>query len=125
MAYTTSIGAGIFEQEKLIDMRSRYQAAYEKYFGNNPQAVAEIESVSQKMIEHLGITMEEWRQTERHRIFAEAAKARGLEIGEFVIRLMAESPEQAHAWRLENHRRMADTLGIPWDEYKQLNRINE
>jgi hypothetical protein len=44
---------------------------------------------------------------------------------EFVIHLVAESPQQAQAWRMERQREIANTVGIPWDEYKQLNGISE
>ena len=108
-----------------MDTKSRYEAANAKYFASNPRAAAEIESVSAKMLEHCGITMEEYREQQRYVVFAKAAKALGLEVGEFVIHLIAESPEQAHAWRLEGQRRVAEALGIPWDEYKQLNRVTE
>lgn len=108
-----------------MDTKSRYQAAHSKYFARNPRASAEIESVSATMLEHLGITMEEYREQQRYVIFSQAAKAHGLDVHEFVIHLMAESPEQAHGWRLEGQRRVAESLGIPWDDYKQLNRITE
>ncbi|MBD8184788.1 hypothetical protein IFU20_01225 [Pseudomonas viridiflava] len=108
-----------------MSISNRYQAAHDKYFAGNPEAAAEIESVSVRMLDNLGITMEEWRKTQRYLVFAKAAEANGFEIDEFVIHLMAESPGQAHAWRLERQRRLADALGIPWDEYRQLNRISE
>jgi hypothetical protein len=108
-----------------MSISNRYQAAHDKYFASNPRAAAEIESVNVKMLENLGITMEEWRKTQRYFVFAKAAEAQGLEVDDFVIHLMAESLEQAHAWRLERHRKMAETLSIPWDEYKQLNRISD
>ncbi len=77
------------------------------------------------MLVNLGITMEDYRETQRYVVFAKAAEAHGLDVDEFVIHLMAESPEQAHAWRLEEHRRTAESLCIPWDEYKERNRITE
>lgn len=108
-----------------MDTNSRYQAAHAKYFASNPRAAAEIDSVSVKMLEPCGITIEEYREQQRYVVFAKAAKAHGLEVDEFVIRLIADSPEQAHAWRLEGQRRVAEALGIPWDEYKQFNRVAE
>jgi len=108
-----------------MDNKSRYKAAHAKYFASNPCATAELESVSAKMLEHCGITMDEYREQQRYVIFENAAKAHGLSTSEFVIKLMAESAEQAHEWRLEGHRRTAKTLGMSWDEYKQLNRITE
>lgn len=71
------------------------------------------------------MTVDEYREQQRMVVFAEAAQSRGLEVHEFVIRLMAESPEQANEWRLDQHRKIADALGIDWNDYKQLNRIFE
>jgi rubrerythrin len=108
-----------------MSMNSRYQAAHDKYFASNPSVLAEIESVNLKMLENLGMTMEEWRTNQRYLAFANAAEAHGMQDDEFVIRLVAESSQQAHAWRLERHREIAASLGIPWAEYKQLNGISE
>ncbi len=71
------------------------------------------------------MTVDEYHEQQRLMVFAEAARSRGLEVDEFVIRLVAESPEQANEWRLEQHRKVAEALGIDWAEYKQLNRIAE
>ncbi|CAD0264238.1 conserved hypothetical protein [Pseudomonas veronii] len=68
------------------------------------------------------MTVGEYREHQRLVVFAEAARSRGLEVDEFVIRLVAESPEQANEWRLEQHHKIAAALGIDWDEYRQLNR---
>lgn len=106
-----------------MSMSNRYNAAHDKYFANNPRIVAEIESVSLKMLENIGMTLQEWCINQRYLAFAKAAEAYGLEEDEFVISLLAESPEQAQEWRLERHRKTADILGIPWGEYKQLNCI--
>ena len=108
-----------------MSIESRYKAARDKFFNENPQALTAIESVNPRVIEACGISIEEYQQQQRYMIFAEAAKSRGLEVDEFVIQLMAQSPEQAHAWRLERHRKMAEALGIDWAEYKQMNRITE
>lgn len=107
-----------------MSIEKRYKAAHEKFFADNPNVVAEIESVSANVIEACGMTVDEYRLQRRYAVFAEAAAARGLEVGEFVIRLVAESPEQADSWRLENHRALAAALGMEWDEYKELNGIN-
>lgn len=104
---------------------NRYSAARDKYFAENPNALRQIESVSASVIEAVGMTVAEYRDQQRCVVFADAAKTRGIEVDEFVIRLMAESPEQANTWRLDRHREMANTLGIPWEEYKALNRISE
>lgn len=108
-----------------MSMSDRYRLAHEKYFSTNPKEVADIESVNPKMLENLGITFEEWCVNQRYLAFSKAAEAYGMREDEFVIHLMAESPQQAQAWRLENHRRIADTLNIPWDEYLRLNGLSE
>ena len=106
-----------------MNIENHYTAAREKFFAENPRALTQIESVKPAVIKACGMTVDEYREQQRLVIFAEAARSRGLEIDEFVIRLVAESPEQANEWRLDQHRKIAAALGIDWDEYKQLNRI--
>ena len=108
-----------------MKIENRYSAARDKFFSENPRALAEIESVRSNVIEACGITVDEYREQQRCVVFAEAAKSRGLEVDEFVIRLVAESPEQAQAWRLDRQRKIATVLCIEWGEYKQMNRITE
>jgi len=108
-----------------MSIENRYSAARDKFFAENPQALTGIESVRAEIIAACGMTVDEYRQQKRYVVFAEAAQTRGLEVDEFVIRLMADSPEQAQAWRLERQRKVADALGMDWDEYKQLNGITE
>ncbi|WP_116894781.1 DUF6388 family protein [Pseudomonas savastanoi] len=106
-----------------MTIENRYSAARDKFFADNPHAITQIESVKPAVIEACGMTVDEYREQQRLVVFAEAARSRGLEVDEFVIRLVAESPEQANEWRLDKHRKIAAALGIDWDEYKQLNRI--
>ncbi|MFD2640815.1 DUF6388 family protein [Pseudomonas japonica] len=103
----------------------RYAAAHEKFFAEHPEAQAEVESADVREIEAIGLSIEDYRQQKRYEVFSKAAKTRGLDLDEFVIRLVADSPQQAQEWRLRTHRRMADALGIEWDEYKEMNRIFE
>ncbi|WP_197675307.1 DUF6388 family protein [Pseudomonas viridiflava] len=99
----------------------------------NPHALTQIESVTPAVIVACGISVDEYREQQRIVVFAEAARSCGLEVDEFVIglvaespsRRVAESPEQANEWRLDRHCKIADAFGIDWDEYKQLNRMVE
>ena len=108
-----------------MNIENRYDAARDKFFAENPRALAQIESVKPAVIEACGMTVDQYREQQRCVVFADAARSRGLEVDEFVIRLVAESPEQAQEWRLGRQRKVAQALGIEWDEYKQLNRITE
>ena len=103
----------------------RYDAARDKFFAENPAARAQVESVSASVIEACGLTVDDYRDQQRIAVFAEAAQKLGLDTDEFVIRLVAESPEQAQEWRERRHRRIADALGLEWDEYLKMNRISE
>lgn len=109
----------------MLTFEDRYDAARNKFFAEDPQAMTEIESVSAGVIEACGMTVVEYRQAQRVRVFAEAAEKRGIELDEFVIQLVAESPQQAQEWRIQRHRQMADALGIDWPEYKTINKICE
>lgn len=106
-----------------MNIQERYAAAREKFFTENPRALTEIESISRTVIEAGGSSVEEYLERQRSLVFAGAAKLRGIEVDEFVIQLMSESPEQAKEWRLDRQRKIAESIGMEWDEYKQLNRI--
>lgn len=116
---------GIRKENQIYEHRNRYSAARDKFFAKNPHALTHIESVKPAVIEACGMTVDEYCEQQRLLVFAEAARSRGLEVDEFVIRLVAESPEQANEWRLDQHRKVAAALGIDWADYKQLNRIAE
>jgi hypothetical protein len=109
----------------MLTFEDRYDAARNKFFAENPQAMKKFEAVSAGVIEACGMTVEEYRQVQRVRVFAEAAERRGIELDEFVIQLVAQSPQQAQEWRIQRHRQMADALGIDWPEYKAINRLCE
>ena len=103
---------------------NRYAAAHEKYFAENPHELdRKMDAVSPNVLEACGITVDEYRQQQRYELFSQAAEGLGLDLDEFVIRLVAESPEQAHEWRITSHRKMADCLGIDWADYLAMNRI--
>ncbi|RAI71935.1 hypothetical protein DOZ80_08885 [Pseudomonas fluorescens] len=109
-----------------MDLESRYKAASAKYFAQNPAVSREIEAAiaaNLAGIQAVGSTVEQEREQRQIQVFAAEAKARGLDIYELVIRLMADSPEQALEWRLEHHRQIADSLGMDWGQYKTLNLI--
>lgn len=106
-----------------MSIENRYSAARDRFFAENPGALAQIESVKPAVIEACGMTVAEYREQQRLVVFAEAARSSGIEVDEFVIRLVAESPEQAEEWRMDQHRKLAAVLGIDWDDYKKLNRI--
>lgn len=103
----------------------RYDAARDKFFAHHPEILAEIESTDVRVIEACGVTVEDYHRQQRYAAFSKAAQRRGLDLDEFVILLVAESHHQAHEWRMRTHRRMAEVLGIEWDEYKAMNRLKE
>lgn len=108
-----------------MDTAQRYKLAQEIFFTHNPHIVLELDSLNPAEIDAIGVEMGVFKDQRRDELFARAAGDRGLDVSEFVIQIVAESPEQANAWRLEEHRRQADILGIDWSEYKSLNRIVE
>lgn len=108
-----------------MDIEERYELAWQKYFDANPARAAEIETFDLAALDAVGMDVDAFREQRKMEVFGAAAKARGLEPDEYVIQLVAESPAQAHEWRLEEHRRNAEVSGSDWEEYKLLNRIVE
>jgi hypothetical protein len=108
-----------------MDCRQRYTLALARFFTANPQLAAEADNVSEASADAVGVSLEDLQGTRRAQTFERAARNLGIDSFEFAIRLVAESPEQAKAWRLEQQRKAADAIGIDWQEFKQLNGIKE
>lgn len=89
-------------------------AALAKYLVSNPTLQDEIKDLSPK---------EQKQQTQW--AFEDEAESLGIEAWEYTLQLIAESPEQHKAMRLEAHRQVAETLGMDWDEYCAVNAIQE
>lgn len=103
----------------------RFKLAMERFFAANPRLAADADNISEAAADAVGSTWEEAKYLRRRRVFEVAAKARGIDAFEYAIQLVAESPAQAHAWRLEQWRKTADAIGMDWEEFKALNRIEE
>lgn len=88
------------------------EAALAKYIVSNPGLKDEIKDLS----------AEEQKQQIQW-AFEDEAEDQGIEPWELVIELIAESPEQRVAMRLETHRQAAEALGMDWAEYCQANDI--
>lgn len=101
----------------------RHNAAMEKFFSEHPDLLSAIESVKPGVIEACGLTVSEYREQQRLVAFSDAARRLGVDTTELAIRLVAESPEQAQEWRLGHQKKLAEALGIEWEEYRALNRI--
>lgn len=56
--------------------------------------------------------------------FEDAADEQGIQPWELALQLIAETPEQLQAMRLETHRDVAEALGMEWEEYCQFNEID-
>lgn len=108
-----------------MDCRQRYTLALARFFTTNPQLAAEADDVSVAEADAAGVSLEDLQGTRRAQAFERAAHGLGIDSFEFSIRLVAESSEQAQAWRLEQQRKEADAIGMSWQEFKQLNGIEE
>lgn len=89
-------------------------AALAKYLVSNPTLKDEIKDLS---------PLEQKQQTQW--AFEDEAEALGIETWEYTLQLIAESPEQLKAMRLEAHRQVAEALGMDWAEYCAINAIEE
>ncbi|HEX8594884.1 MAG TPA: DUF6388 family protein [Pseudomonas sp.] len=88
--------------------------ALAKYLTTNPVLKAEIQELSAD---------EQKQQTQW--AFEDEAEDLGIEPWELALQLVAESPEQLKSMRLEAHHQVAEALGMDWDEYRELNDIQE
>ncbi|QHF27868.1 DUF6388 family protein [Pseudomonas sp. R32] len=92
----------------------RQAIALQRYLQAHPQMREEIAALS----EHEQAQQVLWA-------FEGAAQEQGLEPWELTLQLIAESPGELAAMRLEVHREAAEALGMEWEEYCAFNDIIE
>lgn len=97
----------------MIAKEARQAVALERFTQANPQLLVEIAELSEA----------EQRQQIQW-AFEDEAQEQGVEPWELTLRLVAESPEELLAMRLEVHREVAEALGMSWEEYCDFNEID-
>jgi len=90
------------------------EAALAKYIVTNPVLQAEIQDLSPE--EQKNQTL--WA-------FEDEAESQGIETWELALQFIADSPEQLKEMRLAAHRQAAEALGMDWDEYRDLNELDD
>jgi hypothetical protein len=100
--------------ENCMNLLEWNDVALAKYLETDPGLRKEISELSAK--EQLDQT--KWA-------FEDEAEDQGIEPWELAVQLIAETPEQLKAMRLEAHHQVAEALGMEWTEYCELNDIQE
>lgn len=96
----------------MIPKESRNELALDTFIKANPELLAEMQGLSA-----------EDRQQQILWAFENAAEERGIEPWELALELIARSPEELKAMRLEVHQEVAEALDMTWEEYCGLNEI--
>ncbi|QXH48632.1 hypothetical protein KSS93_12310 [Pseudomonas xanthosomatis] len=96
----------------MIAKEARQALALQRFAEQNPQLLEEVRELDAR---------EQAQQIEW--AFEDAADEQGVQPWEYALQLIAESPEQLKAMRMETHREVAEALGLEWEEYCQFNEI--
>ncbi|MFK3772660.1 DUF6388 family protein [Pseudomonas sp. NPDC089406] len=96
----------------MIAKEARQALALQRFAEQSPQLLEEIRELDAR---------EQAQQIEW--AFEDAADEQGVQPWEYALQLIAESPEQLQAMRMETHREVAEALGLEWEEYCQFNEI--
>jgi hypothetical protein len=91
----------------MIAKEDRQEAALAKFLDAHPQLREEIKVLDSR---------EQAQQVQW--AFEDEAQAQGLEPWELALQLIAQSPEELKAMRLE-----ADALGLSWEDYCEFNAV--
>lgn len=97
-----------------IPKEQRQQAALATFLAGNPELQAQIKDLSPR---------EQAQQVQWE--FEAHAEEAGLEVWELVLQTIARSPEELKAMRTEVHQEVAEALGMDWEDYRQLNEIED
>ena len=96
----------------MIPKESRNELALDTFIKAHPELLEEMKELSA-----------EDRQQQILWAFESAADDQGIEAWELALQLIARSPEELEAMRLEVHQEVAEALGMSWEEYCGLNDI--
>jgi hypothetical protein len=91
---------------------ARQQLACDRYLAANPQLAEEIQGLSARE-----------QQQQVAWALEDTAQSKGLEPWEYVLELVADSPEALATMREEVHQQVAEALGMSWADYRELNGI--
>lgn len=97
----------------MIPKESRNEVALAKFAEQHPELLDEIKALSP----HEQQQQIQWA-------FEDEAQTQGVEVWELTLQLVAQTPEELHAMRLEVHQEVAEALGMPWQEYCELNELS-
>ena len=96
----------------MIPKESRNELALDTFIKAHPHLLEEMKELSA-----------EDRQQQILWAFEDEAQTRGLEAWELALELIARSPEELKAMRLEVHQDVAEALDMSWEEYCGFNDI--
>jgi hypothetical protein len=96
----------------MIPKESRNELALDTFIKAHPELLEEMKELSA-----------EDRQQQILWAFESAADDQGIEAWELALQLIARSPEELEAMRLEVHQEVAKALDMSWEEYCGLNDI--
>jgi hypothetical protein len=98
----------------MIPKELHQQVALERFAQANPQLLEEI----------AGLSAHEQEQQIKW-AFESEADEQGIQPWELALQLIAETPEELQAMRLDVHREVAEALGLSWQDYCEFNEIDE
>ena len=96
----------------MIPKESRNELALDTFIKAHPELIEEMKELSA-----------EDRQQQILWAFENEADDLGIEAWELALQLIARSPEELAAMRLEVHQEVAEALEMSWEEYCGLNDI--
>ena len=96
----------------MIPKECRNELALDTFIKAHPELLEEMKDLSA-----------EDRQQHILRAFESAADDLGIEAWELALQLIARSPQELEAMRLEVHQEVAEALEMSWEEYCGLNDI--
>lgn len=98
----------------MIPKESRNQVALDKFLAAHPDLKAEISVLSERD-----------QQQQVQWALEDEAQEQGKEVWELTLELVAETPEELKAMRLEVHQEVAEALGMTWEDYRELNELED
>ncbi|WP_339533042.1 DUF6388 family protein [Pseudomonas mucidolens] len=97
-----------------------HQLALDIFLEQRPQLRTELDTLNPLAAQAKKESMAQYRAERLHEAFEAEAERLGLFAWELTLQLVARSPEDFEARRLEVHKEVAQMAGLSWEAYCQL-----
>jgi hypothetical protein len=109
----------------IYEGKERYRIACERFLEKHPAVKIKLNSLNPAVAECIDISIDKLRELELNKELEKEAQFLGIDSVELVMKYAADSEEEFKIMQKEHYKKIAETLGIGWEEFCELNNLEK